>query len=211
MPQPLCRRMVLGVSTRHPLQRGLVAHAVEARRQCARHPNETIGIVVDGIAQLVELRTRRHPQTSADERLARLQMEIETGAPLVRLAPHLPRRAAMVEPAAGVRFVRRLVPGEADVAVDAKHGSLGIAADLRGECREAAVHIVDQRAHRLAHFLFVLGTMRLEPGLLVVGGEAAKESQRCWCEWHHLLLMSEIMRATSPAVTSRRAALPPAA
>src|SRR5438552_16576968 len=122
MPQPLCRRMVLGVSTRHPLQRGLVAHAVEARRQCARHPNETIGIVVDGIAQLVELRTRRPPQTTADIRLARLQMEIETGAPLVRLAPHLPRTAAMVEPAAGGPFVWRLVDGAADLAADASRG-----------------------------------------------------------------------------------------
>src|SRR5206468_7648693 len=94
------------------------------------------------------------------------------------------RCVTVVEPAGCVDLVRRLVLGEADVAVDTEHRSLRISADLRRELRKARVEILDQLAHWLAYFRLVLVAMRLEPGLLVVPGESTKETQSAIGEGH---------------------------
>src|SRR5213594_5097088 len=105
-------------------------------------------------------------------------MEVEPGTARLGLAADLMARVAMPKPARRVRLVRRLVLGEPDVAIDPKHRALGVAGDLRREPREPDVHLFDQRAHRRADVALVALTMRLEPGLVVVPGEAAQKGER---------------------------------
>src|SRR5215467_817051 len=106
-------------------------------------------------------------------------MEVESGASLRRFAPDAPARCAVMEPAAGVRLVRRLVLREARVAVDAEHRPLGVSADFRREAREPSVELFDELAHRLAHFVLVLGTPCLEPLLVVVRRKLPEEAKGC--------------------------------
>src|SRR5919198_2094316 len=87
VPQPLCRGMILGESARHSLEHGSVIETAEALREAAGHPAESRVILGDRVAKLVELRPRRHPQTASDKGFsAGLEMEVETRAPVLRLA-----------------------------------------------------------------------------------------------------------------------------
>src|SRR4051794_32333066 len=92
-----------------------------------------------------------------------------------------------MEPAGRVGLVRGLVAREADVAIDAEHRPLRVAADLGCEFHEPRVHLADEVAHRLAHLTLVLGAMCLEPFLVVVLREPSKESQCSRRECHRLL------------------------
>src|SRR6185436_18661079 len=92
-----------------------------------------------------------------------------------------------MKPARRVCLVRRLVFGEPDVAVDAEHRPLGVAADLGRERLESRVHLPDEVAHWLAHLRLVVRAMRLEPFLVVVPRESAKEPQRGRGERHPFL------------------------
>src|SRR5687767_10651286 len=94
-------------------------------------------------------------------------------------------------------LVRGLVLGEANVAIDAEHRSLRVAADLGRERLQLLVHLADQVAHRLAHLTFVLRAMRLEPLLVVVLREPAKEAQRRRCERHGTKSFSRSTRSIS--------------
>src|SRR5881397_2403579 len=105
-------------------------------------------------------------------------MEIQPRTSLLCLATHLVARALMPKPAGRVRLVRRLVLREPDIAIDAEHRALRVAGDLRREPREPDIHLFDQRAHRIADVALVALTMRLEPGLVVVPGEAAQKGER---------------------------------
>src|SRR5438552_2458699 len=111
-------------------------------------------------------------------------MKVEAGTPGICFGSDVASCVAMVKPASRVCLVRRLVFGEADVAVNPEHRSLWISADLRRELRKARVEILDQLAHRLAHLGFVFVAMRLEPGFLVVPGKLPEEAQRTGSEWH---------------------------
>src|SRR5437016_14029691 len=111
-------------------------------------------------------------------------MKVEAGTPGICFGSDVASCVAMVKPASRVCLVRRLVFGEADVAVNPEHRSLWISADLRRELRKARVEILDQLAHRLAHLGFIFVAMRLEPGFLVVPGKLPEEAQRTGSEWH---------------------------
>src|SRR6266566_6148811 len=177
--------MIFGVATRHPLQRALVVESTESARNRLRHAIKSFGIIGDGVPQLLQLRSRRHPDPCAEPRFpAGLKVEVVAGASGIRLRADGASCVEMVEPAGRVGLVRRLVFGEANVAVNTEHRSLGIATDLRRKPGEACVEILDQLSHRLAYLCFVLIPMRFEPRLLVVPGEAAKESERAFGEWH---------------------------
>src|SRR5580765_5307372 len=102
-------------------------------------------------------------------------MEVEPGTALLGLAADLVARVAMSKPARRMRLVRRLVFGESNVAIDPEHRALGIAGDLRREPGEPHIHRFDQLAHRRADIVLVTLTVRLEPGLGVVAGEATQE------------------------------------
>src|SRR6202165_2043306 len=176
--KPFRGGVCLGVPTRHSLMRALVIESTEPARNGARHAIEPSGIPGDGVAQLVQLRPRRHPDAGANHRPpARLQVKVVTCAPRIRLRAHVACRVDMVEPAGRVGLVGRLVLRKTNVAVDAEHRSLGISANLRGELREACIEILDQLTHRLSYLGFILFAMCLEPGLLVVPGESSKESE----------------------------------
>src|SRR5205823_10993679 len=128
---------------------------------------------------------RRHPEAGANHRpAAGLEMKVKAGAARIRFRAHTACCVAMMEPAGSVGLVRRLVLGEADVAIDAKHRSLGITADLRRELGKACIQIFDQLAHWLAHFAFVFLAMRLEPGLFVMPRQLAEETQCALCKCH---------------------------
>src|SRR3954468_2533801 len=102
-------------------------------------------------------------------------MEVESGAPLVRLAPHTRRSASVMEPARRVRLVRGLIAREANVAIDAEHRSLRIAADLRRERRKPRGHLADEIPHRFAHLALVLRAGRFNPFLLLFFASARKK------------------------------------
>src|SRR5512143_1579435 len=197
--------MRLGVSTRHAFEHVRVVETAEPPRQRPRHSNELVGLLGDRVAQSVQLRARRHPQSTGRERLARLKMKVEAGAPLVRFAADATTRASMMEPASRVRLVRRFVLREPDVAIDAKHRSLGIAADLGSEMREPSVELLDELTHRLAHFLLIYRAVGLEPLFVVVPRELTKEAQGRWGEWHRLFLLT-IQLLTPPACRVRKTA-----
>src|SRR6476660_5972586 len=117
-------------------------------------------------------------------------MKVEAGAPDIGLGADGARCIAVMEPARRVGLVRRLVLREPDVAVDAEHRPLRIAADLGSEFGEPDVEILDQLAHRGADIVLVDVAMRLEPGLLIVAGELPEEAQRALVERHADKIMS---------------------
>ena len=55
----------------------------------------------------------------------------------------------MIEPGAGVGLVRRLVRGEADIAVDPEHRALGVADDLGRDGAQLGVESLTPLAHRI--------------------------------------------------------------
>src|SRR5436309_15440986 len=90
----------------------------------------------------------------------------------------------MMEPGSSVGLVRGLVLREANVAVDAKHRSLGVAADLRCEPGKADVELFDQFPHRRPHLILIVGAVRFEPRLLIIPRELSKESQTAFAKRH---------------------------
>src|SRR2546423_2306547 len=58
--QPLRGGMILGVATRHPLQRALVVESTKPTPDRPRRAIEAFWVVGDGLAQLLQLRPRRH-------------------------------------------------------------------------------------------------------------------------------------------------------
>src|SRR5882724_3223461 len=129
--------MILGVAAWHPLQLALIIKPTESPRNRARHPIESLGIVGDSFTKFFQLRPRRHPDARAESGFpARLEVEVVAGASGIRFRADVMRCVTVVEPAGCVDLVRRLVLGEADVAVDTEHRSLRISADLRRELRK---------------------------------------------------------------------------
>src|SRR5215471_14384821 len=141
-------------------------------------------------------------------------MKVETGASLGGFASDASTGRSVVEPAAGVRLVRRLVLREASVAIDPEHRPLGIAADLRCEACQPSVELGDQLVHRLAHLLLVFGTPCLEPLLVVVRGKLPEEAKGCRRERHTCLSNSEVRswpaanHAETMAVSTSRLSAP---
>src|SRR5688572_18738624 len=176
--------MVLGVPARHALEHRLVVQPTVAFPQGAGDAIEGSGIVRDGGPDAIQLRPRRHPETAADETLAGLEMEVEASASFTRFAANFATRATVVEPAAGVRLVRRLVLGEADVAIDPEHRAPDVTADLGGDASEADVHLLDQLAHRLPNLVLVFLAVILEPGFAVVALELPEEAKGSTGERH---------------------------
>src|SRR5712691_5570033 len=64
--QPLCGGVIVGIAARHPLQRALVIKPTEPARNRARHSIESFRILGNCVAQLLELRPRRHPKAGAE-------------------------------------------------------------------------------------------------------------------------------------------------
>src|SRR5689334_4057294 len=171
--------MILRVSPRHALQHRVLLQTTEALRYAARDVMKRRGLLGDRVADSVQLWTRRHPDPGAEHRAAaRLEMEVESRAPLVPVAADPSARATMMEPAGGVRLVRRLVLREPRVAIDSEHRSLRVAANLRSEAAKAHEHVLDELTHRVAHFLLVLTAVRLEPLLVVMRRQTSKELER---------------------------------
>ena len=83
----------------------------------------------------------------------------------------------MEEPARGVRLVGPLVVREADVAVDAEHGALRVAAELRRHAREPVVDLAHELAQRAEHLLIVRLAVLDEPRALIVSLERAQVLQ----------------------------------
>jgi hypothetical protein len=77
-----------------------------------------------------------------------------------------------------VGLVRRLVLGEADVAVDPEHRALGVTDDLGRDGAQRGVESLDEQAHRLPHLSLVDITVGLEPGFLVVPLQISQEAER---------------------------------
>src|SRR4051794_33768646 len=107
-------------------------------------------------------------------------MKVESCAPFICLTADALASRSMMEPAAGVRLVRRFVLREADVAVDPEHRSLGIAAHFGREAPAPCVELADELTHRLSKLLFIRGSMCFEPRLVVVAHEPAKKAQGGW-------------------------------
>src|SRR5262245_19150957 len=121
-------------------------------------------------------------------------MKVEAGTPLVGFTPHVSGRAAMMKPTGRVGFVRRLVLREANIPIDSKHRSLGIAADLGGEACEPNVQILDQPAHGIAYVVLVLHAMGFKPRFVVVRLELAKKAKGSGVERHIALLQENWVR-----------------
>jgi hypothetical protein len=104
-------------------------------------------------------------------------VEVEAGAGTVRLAPHSLRRVLVLEPARGVRLVRRLVLREADVAINAENRTFGISDELRRELAEPHIDFLDEQLEGGENFTLVRLLVRLEPVPLVVALELPQERE----------------------------------
>src|SRR5215471_18765271 len=82
--------------------------------------------------------------------------------------------------------------------MDAEHASLRLTPDLRREAAEAIEHFLDELEHRLAHLVFVLVAMGLEPRFVVVRGKLSQEPQRRRRE-RHCRAPHELVRHTAAA------------
>src|SRR5690606_38816218 len=114
------------------------------------------------------------PQAGPDEAFARLQVDVERrrrdlAPPVVEQARALPA------------LVRRLVAGETGVALDPEHRAAHgarVGAVMRADRRQRRLQVAQETLERLAHVRLVVGLVRLEPGALVVPGDAAQEAER---------------------------------
>src|SRR5688572_567663 len=185
--QPAGRGMILGKSSRKALQHRFLAQAPEPAAHGRRLHDalEPARIPRDRGAESLERGPRRHPAPSADERSARLQVEVEAGATTVGVAADLGGAASVEEPTGGVRLVGRLVASKTNVAMQPEHRALRIPDHLRGEARHAQVHFFDEVRQRLPDVLIVDVAVRFEPGLVVVAFEATKEDERFGSEVLH--------------------------
>src|SRR5262249_13210113 len=131
-------------------------------------PHEAPRVLRDRPPDRQELASVRHVDPARHQQLARrVQVEV------VALVPAL--LAGRADPRAEVRLVGRLVLREAHVAVDPVDAlARRHVAHLGLEARDAQDHLLHQLLELRAQAL-VLGAVRLEPGLAVVGLEAGKE------------------------------------
>src|SRR3990172_5093727 len=169
------------VPARQPLEedpRLVIRQLAEAPRERARvHralPSREIPLAAR--APLGACRSRGRPEPAGHERAARLAVPVEARA-AGNLLPHAAPRRAMEDPERGVRLVRRLVPREAHVAIDAEERALGVADELRRESGEAHVELLDKRLHRLEQLSHVRGAPGLEPLPAVVPLQPAEEGE----------------------------------
>src|SRR5207247_8996232 len=119
-----------------------------------------------------------HPDAAGHETGGSVDVKVESRSPALSHRAHLATGIAVVEPGSGVGLVRRLVLGEADVAVDPEHRALGIADDLGRDAAQPGVERLDELAHRLPHLPLIDVTVGLEPGLLVVPRQISQEPER---------------------------------
>src|SRR5690348_11363820 len=113
------------------------------------------------------------PQARADEAIARRDVQIERGRG--DLAP-----AVMEQSCTGPGLVRRLVAGEAHVALDAEQRAAHLArvgTVMPADLRQRGLQVGDQAKVRFAHVVFVFGLVGLEPGAVVVARERAEKTE----------------------------------
>src|SRR3546814_2042309 len=130
------------------------------------------GVLEEELPHAPLRRCFRMPQPCADEAVARLQVQVERRrrhllAPLVEQARALPG------------LVRRLVVGEARVALDADqraaHG-LRFGTVVLAHGKQVRLQVGKQRLEGAAHVRLVVGLVRLEPRALVVAGQSAQKT-----------------------------------
>src|SRR5437773_1104448 len=105
--------MIFGKSAGHALEHRFIVQPAEAflERRLLDHAGKSARVVRYCITQAVEHRARWHPDARTQHALARLEMEVEPGAPAFRLAADPVVRSAVLEPASRMGLVGRLVPG----------------------------------------------------------------------------------------------------
>src|SRR5690606_13388867 len=160
--------------TRRALQ-DLGGREVEAAAECRRVRRAPTGLRVgeDELADLALGIGLGMPQPGADDALSRLQVHVARGRG--------PFAAALMAQTRALRaLVRRLVVGEACVAVDAEQRAphrARVGAEVRADRGHRRLQVADQAQERLAYVRLVVGAVGLEPGLVVVSRQAAQEAQ----------------------------------
>src|SRR5213078_803441 len=179
-------RMVRIETPRHPLQHVVRADPEAGPRELPqdRHERSALTIVDDRLAKARELSGIHHVVAGGDEHLRGAEVYVQR-----RRGGGPPTRAVDRDVAADVRLVGRLVPGEADVAVDAE--DLRLSERMVREKRvDALPDLGEERLHGRQPAVLVLPAVRLEPLAPLIAGEGTEEpsvavgkafeSSRCW-------------------------------
>src|SRR5262249_7062917 len=156
-------RMIGIIASRHPFQR--LADDRESAGLGTRDSASPASVVVrDRVTDFPEISLLWPPHTAADRRSRRLDMQI------VRWAH---RRSATLdrEMHRHRRFVRTLVRGESDVAVDSHQGAadrLRIGDDVLADLAKLASEVFNEAKRRLEEPGFIAILVRLKPFAVVV-------------------------------------------